>query len=319
MSYTYCQERNFEILGKDLAKAIIKNDSVSFYSLILPKEAIIEKFKTEAEVKLEKEEIDSGIKNINENYTNIISSTYGLSFFSLNAKTTIFKLDLLKANFKIVDSEETKIDTNIFAIQGEIEHKKFTHFTFYASEFKGKLYLASHLINISEVNKFDERATLKKVKLSTDHNGNLIAQGKIELDSINTPKKNILNCILNSPTTVGVKENSKHKNISNDFEYIKSQWRYPYYINNSSDFAGMVEFKYEFKITDGTIYYNYYDFKHDKDDSTFRSIGILPFKVNETVLEVFSEKEYQEIIEEIYLNQVLTIKRIKQFSNNCFK
>lgn len=319
INYTYCQERNFEILGKELAEAIIKKDTVSFYSLILPKEAIIEKFKTEAEGKLKREEIDSAIKNINENYTDIISSTFGLSFFNLTTKTDIFNLDLLKVNYKIVETEETKIDTTILAIQGAIDHNKFTHFTFYASEFKEKLYLASHLINISEVNKFEERASLKKVELSADKNGNLIAQGKIELDNMNAPKKDILNCILNSPITIGVKENSKSSDNPNDFEFIKGQWQYTYYVNNSSDFAGMVEFKYEFKISDGIIDYKYYDFTHSKDDSEFKSIGILPYEVNETVLKVFNEKQYQEIIGDIYLNQVLAIKRTKQFTDKCFK
>ncbi len=232
INYTYCQERNFEILGKELAKAIIKKDTVSFYSLILPKEAVIEKFKIDAEGKLKKEEIASAIKNINDNYTDLISSTFGLSFLNLTTKTDIFNLDLLNIKYKITETEKTKLDTTILAIQGKIDHNKFTYFTFYASEFKGKLYLASHLINISEVNKFEQRESLKKVELSADDNGNLIAQGKIELDDINAPKKDILNCMLNSPITIGVTENSKSLNNSNDFEFIKGQWEYTYYVNN---------------------------------------------------------------------------------------
>jgi len=45
----------------------------------------------------------------------------------------------------------------------------------------------------------------------------------------------------------------------------------------------------------------------------------LPYEINETVLEVFNEKQYQEIIGDIYLNQVLAIKRTKQYTDKCFK
>lgn len=315
----YCQEKDFEILGNELAEAIIKNDSVSFYSLILPKEAIIEKFKIQAEGKLKNEAIESAIKNINKNYNDVISSTFGLSFFNLTTKAEIFNLDLLNIKYRVVEIEETKNDSSIIAIQGNINHNKFSHFTFYAAEFKEKLYLASHLIQISEVNKFEERQNLKKVKLSADVNGNLITVGRIELDNINATKKDIQKCILNSPITIGVKEYSEFLSNTSDFEFIKGQWQYSYYINNSSDFAGIVEFKYEFKISDGIIDYKYYDFNHFKDDSEYKSIGLLPYEINETVLEVFDKKQYKEIIGDIYLNQVLAIKRTKQFTDKCFE
>jgi len=257
---SFCQEKDFEILGRSLAESILKNDSISFHSLILPKKAVIEKIKKETKDKLSTEAIASTVKNINENYNSLVSSTFSLSFLNLVTKTNIFNLNLKNVTYKVVETEETKNDPSIFAVRGTIDHSKFQYFTFYASKFEEKLYVASPLIQISEVNKFEERKRLKEVKLSSDENGNLISKGTIELDNSTTSKKDILNCILNAPITIGVEETSKFSDNTSAYEYIKGKWEYTYYVNDLSDFAGIVEFKYEFKISDGKIDYEYYDF-----------------------------------------------------------
>lgn len=319
INYSFCQEKNFETLGKELATSIVENDSISFFSLILPKEGVIQMFKEGAKGKLKDEEVEIAIKNINENYRDIVSSTYGLSFFNLTTKADIFNLNLKEIKYEVVETEETKNIKNTLAVQGKINHNKFSYFTFYASEYKGEMYLASHQIYLSEINKLEEKKELKKVELLADEKGSLISQGRIDLNDTNAPKKEILNCILNSPIIIGVKENSVSSDNTNNFEFIRGQWQYTYYVNNSSDFAGLVEFKYEFKISDGTINYKYYDFKHFKDVSEFESIGILPYEINAKVLDVFNEKQYGEIISDIYLNQVLAIKRTKQYTDKCFR
>lgn len=318
-SNIYSQNKEIEIFGNLLTESIMKNDSTSFQSLILPKEAIIEKFKSKIPKDLSKEEIESAIKNINENYDEYRSYSYGLSFLNLTNKTGIFNLDLNSIKYDIVEIEETKKDTSFIAIHGTINHEKFSHFTFIVSNFNGKLYLASHLINISEVNKFEERKNLKKVILSSDEKGNLIAKGKIELENKTASKEEILDCILNSSMTIGIEETSKTVNNKLDFEFIKGKWQYTYYVNNSSDFAGIVEFKYEFKIFNGNIDYRYYDFIHYKDDSEFKSIGQLPFEITESILNVFTKEQYNTIISDIYMNQVLAIKRTKQYTDKCFE
>ncbi|MGJ8666674.1 MAG: hypothetical protein ACSHW7_09930 [Patiriisocius sp.] len=147
----------------------------------------------------------------------------------------------------------------------------------------------------------------------------IICNGRIELDSNIASKNEILNCILNSPTTIGVVDYSRTKDENSKMCFVKGKWQYSYYINSGETSAGTVEFKYQFNISDGYIDYNYYDFIHTKDDSDFESIGFLPYKFNGKVSKVFTEKQFEEIVGEIFLNQLLAIKRTKKYTDKCFK
>ncbi len=317
--YSNAQQNKIQSFGNRLAESILKKDSIAFQKLILPKEAVIEGIKTGFTFKLSKEEINSALENINTHYDQMIHSIFDLKFLNLTTKTEIFKLDLRNVDYKIVETEETKKDTSLIAVHGAIHHEKFPHFTFYLTNFEDKLYLARHEINISEVNKFEERQKLKKVQPSSDDNGNLVFKGRINLDNALAPKKEILDCILNSIVTIGVEDSSLSSKSDSHHEYINGKWQYTYYVDDTSLFAGLIEFKYEFKIFDGYIDYTYYDFIHIKDDSEFESLGQLPLKINENILKVFTQEQYKEIVTDIYTNQVLAIKRTMRFTNECFK
>jgi len=195
---------------------------------------------------------------------------------------------------------------------------QFKHFTFYLTKYKNKLYLGNHLINISEVNKFEEREELKKVALSADENGYILCKGKIHLDTNSATKKEILDCILSSPITIGVEDHSSLQENNSPFESVSGKWEYTYYVNDDESFAGIIEFKYQFTIYDGYIDYKYYNFIHSKDDSEFESIGKLPLEFNDAVSKVFTQTQYKEITEDLFLNQILAVKRTKNYTNKCF-
>ena len=315
----FSQEKDYEILGKALAESIVKNDSVAFYNLVLPKEAAVEFFKSMAGDQLSPENLEMATESILANYEEIVSATFALSFFNLTTKAEIFDLDLSEVNYEVVETDDTKDLPNVVAIHGSIDHYKFPHFTFYAIDFEDQLYLASHLISISETDAFKVRESLKKVELSADENGFVICKGIIQLEDSKAPKKEILNCLLATPIVIGLQESSEYSEEVTDNEYIRGQWEYGYYVNNTTDFAGRVSFKYEFIISDGIINYRYYDFTHDKGSSEFDSIGKLPFEINDTVLKVFTNKQYQEIMGDVRFNHVANIKRLKEFADKCFK
>ncbi|WP_157957256.1 hypothetical protein [Winogradskyella tangerina] len=319
LNVSFGQDKDYEILGKALAESIVKNDSLAFYNLILPKEAAVEFFKSMAGDQLSAANLEMATESILANYEEIVTSTFALSFFNLTTKAEIFDLDLSDVNYEVVETNDTKDLPNVMAIHGSVDHHKFPHFTFYAIDFEDQLYLASHLISISETDAFKVRESLKKVDLSADENGYVICQGILQLEDQNAPKKEILNCLLATPIVIGLQESSEDTDEAIDKEYIRGKWEYGYYVNNTTDLAGRVSFKYEFIISDGVINYRYYDFTHDKGSSEFNSIGKLPFEINDAVLKVFTNKQYREIMGDIRFNHVANIKRLKEFADKCFK
>lgn len=315
---TYSQDKDYEILGKALAKSIVTNDSIAFYDLVLPEDAAIEFFKSMAGDEITAEDLEMATEAIRSNYEEIVTSTFALSFFNLTTKADIFKLNLSNVTYEIVETDDTKDLPNVMAIHGSIDHYKFQHFTFYAIAFEDQLYVASHLISISETNAFKTRDRLQKVDISADENGHITCRGSIELEDQSTPKKAILNCLVDAPIFIGVDETSQYVDEELEQEYIRGQWEYGYYVNNTSDFAGNVEFSYEIKISDGIIHYNYYNFMHRAGDSEFKSIGILPLEINDKVLKIFTEKQYKEIIGDLKFNHVVVVKRIMEVADKCF-
>ena len=319
---TYSQEKAIKAFGDVLTESILSQDSLKFRSLTLPKNAFIEMFNSQVAPTLTKEDRDIAIKNINENYDELILLAYNIVFFNLTNKASIFNLDLKNLDYKIIETEKINKNLSFISVQAAIDHKIYKYLSFYVTKYQDKFYLASELINISEVNKFEERKGIKRIEFSEDENGNLVMQDKISLIKSSASKIDILDCILNSTfSVIGVEETSEGVDKEElKYEYIKGSWEYNYYLDEDLNIPiGKIAFKYELKIADGYIDYSYYDFTHFKEDSEFKTIGKLPFKVNKSVLETFTEEQYKTILDEIYLNLILGINRIRKNTNICLE
>ena len=307
----YAQQKELQTFGEILAESIMQKDSATFYSLVLPKEAVIERTKAELNTsQLSEEEIEVKLKNIQDKYDQALSTIFKMAFFNLTTKVKLFQVDLKNVKYDIFEPEEAPKDTSILAIHGDVNHETLKHLTFYVKEYKRKLYFASYKIFLSKKNLFEKKEKLKKADFSSDENGNLIFKGSLVLNDTTTPQKEILHCILNSPTLVGVEESSDTQDESSTLEYIKGQWDYTYYVNNTTGYAGVIAFKYEYNISDGKVDYLYYDFIHVQDESEFESIGQLPFEVNEKILDVFTREQYAEIFRDLRTNQFAALRTI---------
>jgi len=313
------QKEQIQEFGNTLALSIKSKDSILFKSLVIPKEGTIDILIEQSEniSPTERKEITN---LIHESYEFSVLPNFMFKFFLLTKKTEIFDLEFNDLNFRIIETEETKEQKNIHAVYASLNHDKFKHFTFYVYSYKGNLYLPTQLIDISEVNKFEQRKQLRKVELSADETGHLISEGSIILENSLATKDDILSCYIdNSLLTIGLTEHSYHTEHNNAYEFVKGSWEYIYAVNDLSDEAGSVAFTYEFKIFDDRIDYLYSDYIHTQGDSNFKSLGQLPLKINEQVKQVFTSNQYDEILNDVHLNVIAAVKRTKEYLDKCLK
>lgn len=87
-------------------------------------------------------------------------------------------------------------------------------------------------------------------------------------------------------------------------------------VNDYKSEAGNISFKFSYKIKEGMIAYKFYDFKHDGEGTAFYSIGNIPEKWNHEVGKIFTEKQYSEIMTDVYLNSANAVRLIKKYCVN---
>jgi hypothetical protein len=136
--------------------------------------------------------------------------------------------------------------------------------------------------------------------------GNIESKGKSNLE--------LADCIANSAMIMGVTSYTESENESVDSAYVNGSYSYSYYVNDYESEAGSISFKYMYEIKDGIISYKFYDFLHDGTGTEFKSIGNLSKKWNSEVGEIFTQKQYVEIMKDLFMNSTNAIRMIKK---NC--
>lgn len=114
----------------------------------------------------------------------------------------------------------------------------------------------------------------------------------------------------------GVESQTESENEAVEHAFVKGRYAYSYYVNDYKDFVGEIKFKFEYIIINGQINYRFYDFEHDKLNSTFKSIGLLPKQWNENVKVSFTKKEYVDIVKDLKSNAANAIRIITKY---CLK
>ncbi len=122
----------------------------------------------------------------------------------------------------------------------------------------------------------------------------------------------LVDCIVNSFVAMGLTEYSETENELEP-SFIKGNYSYSYYVDDYESEAGVINFKYLYEIKDGVLSYKFYQFDHDGSNTKFKSIGVLPEKWYEEIGKTFTEKQYIEIMKDIYANFVNTIRLIKKY------
>ena len=115
---------------------------------------------------------------------------------------------------------------------------------------------------------------------------------------------------------MGIESKTESDEEALDSAFVKGEYSYSYYVDDYESPAGEVKFKFEYIIRDGQINYRLYDFEHEKSDSKFTSIGLLPKEWNEKVKSSFSKKQYAEIMTDLKLNVANAIRMINKY---CIK
>ncbi len=146
-----------------------------------------------------------------------------------------------------------------------------------------------------------------QVTFSPDRNNNLSVLVKIDVSK--KTKSELYECLSNSWFIMDI--NSK---LNKKTTFIKGSYSYNYYVNNNILPAGEIKYKFDYTIENGILICLFYDFDHNKNDSTFNSVGILPFEINDVIKKSFNEKQYSEILNDIQLNVANTIRLVQK---NC--
>jgi hypothetical protein len=87
-------------------------------------------------------------------------------------------------------------------------------------------------------------------------------------------------------------------------------------VNDYETEAGSISFKYSYQIKDNVISYRFYDFEHDGTETDFKSIGLMPEKWNTDIGKIYTEKQYIEIMKDLYANSANAIRMIKKYCLN---
>jgi hypothetical protein len=152
---------------------------------------------------------------------------------------------------------------------------------------------------------------LSQIVGSVDESGNLQFNGVIKV----TDKSNfeLSECISSSAMIMGIESKTESDEKALDSAFVKGEYSYSYYVDEYGSPAGEVKFKFEYIIRDGQINYRLYDFEHEKSDSKFASIGLLPKEWNEKIKSSFSKKQYAEIMTDLKLNVANAIRMINKY------
>ncbi len=150
-----------------------------------------------------------------------------------------------------------------------------------------------------------------QITSSTNESVNLEFKGIIEA----TGKSNyeLSECIASSAMIIGVETQTESEKDALDSSFVKGEYSYSYYVDDYESYAGEVKFKFEYIIRNGQINYRIYDFEHEKSDSKFQSVGILPEKWNDKVKLSFTEKQYSEIMVDLRMNVANAIRMINKY------
>lgn len=310
------QEKSYERLGNLILESVRTSDTLLFKSLIIPEKAVWENFKKIYASKWTKEEAQQAQLDLPENYKKTVENDFMLKFSRMIAKAKQFNLNFNSVAFEL-SNENDRFDRQmgIVRVFGIIDHPKFKYFSFGMITYKGNYYLVDPRVDISEVNKFSERNFLNTVVMSSNSKGELQSVGTIKIASKKSDSE-VFQCITNSLTLFGVEDTHiSDNNVSPS--YIKGSWQFPYRINDSEDYIGIISYDFEYTLLKGVLTYHYSNYVHDKDDSDYEAIGVLSLKYNDTIARVFSQNEFYEMLYDTELNLKLAIKRLKQSTEVC--
>nr|WP_321234235.1 hypothetical protein [uncultured Psychroserpens sp.] len=310
------QERTYEKLGNLILESVKKNDASLFKSLIIPEEAVWENFKKMYASEWTKEEEQQAFLDLPKNYKESVESDFMAKFLIMVTKAETFKLSFDSMAYEIVDDNDRfDKEMGVVRIYGTIGHPKFKYFSFGMINYKDKYYLVDTRVDISEVNKYSERNFLNNVILSENADGAIQSVGSLRLASHKSDSE-LFQCVVDNLILFGVEEIYVSEVIGSP-SFIKGQWQFPYRINNSEDYIGTISYNFEYSLDNGVLTYTYSNYMHEKDNSKYKSLGILPLEYSASISKVFTQNEYYELLYDTEINLKLAIKRLKQSVDKC--
>ncbi|MCK8479877.1 hypothetical protein [Psychroserpens algicola] len=310
------QEKTHEKLGNLILKSVRNNDADLFKTLIIPEAAVWENLKKLYASEWTKEQEQQAFLDLSDNYRQTIENDFMTKFSKMVSKTKLFDLDFNSVSYEVLNEHDAFDKTiGVVRIFGTIEHQKFKYFSFGMIEYQNQFYLVDPRVDISEVNKYSERDFLNSVVLSADDVGKIQSVGSLR---INSQKSDAImfQCIIDNLILFGVEEQYISKEPSKA-SYLKGEWQFPYRINDTENYIGTVSFNFEYTLEKGILTYMYYNYRHDTDDSDYKSLGLLPFEYNDFVAQVFTQNEYYEMLYDTEINVKLAIKRLNQIVDKC--
>lgn len=314
--YASAQERHYETLGNSILKAVVENDEALFKTLIIPEEAVWENLKKMYASKWSKEEQRQARQSLPENYRNTVDKDFMIKFNLMASKVEFFDLNLDSISYEILNEQDSyDKQIGVQRIFGTIDHPKFKYFSFGMISYKDKYYLVDSRVDISEVNKYSDRNFINNVVMSANKTGGLQSIGKFKIATDKTDSE-MFQCIIDNLILFGVKQ----KHVSTDDalpSFIKGRWQFPYRINDVETYVGMVSFDFEYSLHHGVLAYKFDNYKHIKDGSGFESLGLMPYKYDKRVSEVFEQNDYYEMLYDTRVNVKSAIKFLKQATDKC--
>ena len=311
------QEKAHEALGAVIFESAVANDTIAFKSLIVPEQFYGEMIKKLCETECTDEQLKEALTKVPEMYKSLVEGPFMLTFFNLTSKIQIFELnakDITK--YQVLESTDNiERAMGIQRVIATIDHPKHKYFSFGMVEYKEQYYVVDQLVSISETNPYEKRAFIETVKLSETNEGHLESKGTYRIDS-EYPDADLFQCFLDNMIMVGVTETKISEDDSKP-SFVRGTWEFPYRVNKTDDYIGLIEFSFEFSIENGVFHYRYYDYIHHKDNSEYQSLGKVPFRYNEDVAKVFNEINFREILYDIEFNLRIALIRFKEAVDAC--
>ncbi|MDC8006335.1 hypothetical protein POV27_19935 [Aureisphaera galaxeae] len=314
----HAQSNSIQELGEALSKAFMSRDSLKLYSLVLPAEGFMEVAEAYKETLPEEAQKQStaDIESVKARYKEAIPLMYAIPYFNQVNKLDIFDLRLENLKFEKVAVPESKELPKVVGVHAAIPHDKFKHFTFYAYPFEEKWYLFSEMISISEENAFAKRKIMQAIEFSEDELGYLEVKGSIPIKNTSASKSEILDCTNTIPASIGI-EVREDSSATGGETFAQGAWEYWYTYNGES--TGNIQYQIKYTMHEDSIDYAYTHFDHQQGDSSYASVGQLPLKPTDKVLEVFDENLYQKILDDILLNMRIRINIFRKTIDRCLK
>ncbi|WP_460218683.1 hypothetical protein [Psychroserpens sp. MEBiC05023] len=310
------QEKPYVALGNAILKSVETNDATLFKSLIIPEDAVWLNLKKMYASEWTKEEEKQVYLELPENYKSTVENDFMTKFSLMVTKTQTFKLNFDTVEYELLD-DYNRFDKELGVVRvfGTVNHSKFKYFSFGMIGYKNKYYIVDPRVDITEVNKYSERDFLNNVTLSADVNGNLESMGSMSIQSSKNDAE-VFQCLIDDLMLYGIEETKLVSDYSSA-SYIKGQWQFPYRINDSNDYIGMISYNFEYKLYKGVLYYKYSNYFHDQEESNYKSIGLLPLHYTEAISKVFTKNAYYEMLYDTEINLKHAIKKLKQSVDKC--